>query len=508
MIEFIIIEDLEIPKTIHLNNNHDKIDEFIDNYIDKLLPNFLMSINREDSFRTHNIGIKYGNKLEDTGEFINKFILLAEFINNKVYKFTGKYNFYESNKVNFDLRLELRVKFYTTVDGKFDSGLELLKIKVKDSLLKVLKDSKCIWISDDQVIQLSKECYKDINKVENELRALINIVMIDIFGYEWKNLIIHNRINKTYKDSIKGYKEAVPTFEDVDDFLISLDARQLKTIMTSNITKEVLGRNSISLNNSVDLWESVFKDYLNDSFKDKWGEMCDLRNQIAHNKLIDSRFRDKVRKMCKEILDDIKDARDECIIMKSKDMKHSEYFIRYDGLLIQPINKKVRFQIIKDKIKDLFTSLNYSYGSNEFIKIEIWLDEISMDLNRNKPIKILCIQKKIECDGLDIECDDLGIERDDLKVPNFVIYNKIIDIYMCLDNTFIEGIRPKFQFEIIKNGNKLIECILAHNGYDLLTNLPDRLDILIEAETEESIEKLGSGWNDFVHKIYSEMQNL
>lgn len=84
-------------------------------------------------------------------------------------------------------------KMRELIEG-YDHFLERLKLSIKNTLIRDWY--KCVWIRDNQSLEVSKEVYSDIYMAENELRAFVSRVMIGYFGIEW-----HDRLEfyKFYK---------------------------------------------------------------------------------------------------------------------------------------------------------------------------------------------------------------------------------------------------------------------------------------------------------------------
>lgn len=188
----------------------------------------------------------------------------------------------------------------------YDLFLEKLKIFTKNELLKLWKSASCTWIRDDQSATLSHSLYIPFNRVENGLRAFITHVMIHKFGPLWWKKIATMKLKNKHNERKPGYCRVVHSFNNVDDFLLALDADELKEILELKVHKWVpqftdeieaavkssnagrlLALMSEQLQTTTSLWEDVFSIYFPKEFLRQWIDLCKNRNHIAHNKFID-----------------------------------------------------------------------------------------------------------------------------------------------------------------------------------------------------------------------------
>lgn len=66
---------------------------------------------------------------------------------------------------------------------QFNSEFHRVKIFTENSLRKDWE--KCIWLYDEQSIDFAEKLYGKMYRVENQLRSLINQIMITYVGIEW-----------------------------------------------------------------------------------------------------------------------------------------------------------------------------------------------------------------------------------------------------------------------------------------------------------------------------------
>lgn len=217
----------------------------------------------------------------------------------------------------------------------YDHKLEEIKLFIVNCWASILQaNSKCFWLEDTQSATLSSNLYPRIHVIENKLRTLILNVLIRNKGKNW---------DEDIKDSIiahknKPYKSEDDRFKHIDSLMLSLDMRdlakvlkhevkdfkledkadkimlQLGAIQHSTNLNECIKRvnklqDLISKNDTI-IKSSYWKDYFrhlfdvvhyNNTVKDQeavyrsnflenWNKLADLRNVIAHNKLIDYQF--------------------------------------------------------------------------------------------------------------------------------------------------------------------------------------------------------------------------
>lgn len=181
-----------------------------------------------------------------------------------------------------------------------------LKVILKKVVLKFMKEIH--WLEDTQNKYISAEIYLKIHETENKFRGLISEFMIKVYGINW----FKNKIKEDYLDSI--YKTAKwwltnPDFEEFKNIkfeLFNLQIKDLISILKSSHDKNYLygieenirlikEKSNLVLNDEAiiakTIWEKDdFEEILGDDFENKWNEFSNLRNVIAHNKVICQNF--------------------------------------------------------------------------------------------------------------------------------------------------------------------------------------------------------------------------
>ena len=196
----------------------------------------------------------------------------------------------------------------------YDHFLEKLKISIKNALIRDWY--KCVWIKDNQSLELSREVYSDIYMAENELRAFISRIMIEHFGIDWHDRPEFYKLKASIEENAVIIKRNVPNFNNIDVNLYTVTLEKLMdTVMTDiysdamqdspemqNLIKErIFATTQLDKMKSAldflknryvkkyNIWEKFFKPLIADSVK--WEELLTSfianRNHVAHNKLLD-----------------------------------------------------------------------------------------------------------------------------------------------------------------------------------------------------------------------------
>lgn len=196
----------------------------------------------------------------------------------------------------------------------YDHFLEKLKISIKNALIRDWY--KCVWIKDNQSLELSKEVYSDIYMAENELRAFISRIMIEHFGIEWHDRPEFYKLKASIEENAIIIKRNVPNFNNIDVNLYTVTLEKLMDTVKADIYSDVmldspemqkLIKERIFATTHLDkmqsaleflknryvkkynIWERFFKPLIVDPIR--WEELLSSfianRNHVAHNKLLD-----------------------------------------------------------------------------------------------------------------------------------------------------------------------------------------------------------------------------
>ena len=196
----------------------------------------------------------------------------------------------------------------------YDHFLEKLKINIKNALIRDWY--KCVWIKDNQSLELSREVYSDIYMAENELRAFISRIMIEHFGIDWHDRPEFYKLKASIEENAVIIKRNVPNFNNIDVNLYTVtleklmdtvmadiysDAMQDSPEMQKLIKERIFATTQLDKMQSAldflknryvkkyNIWEKFFKPLIADPVK--WEELLTSfianRNHVAHNKLLD-----------------------------------------------------------------------------------------------------------------------------------------------------------------------------------------------------------------------------
>lgn len=122
------------------------------------------------------------------GRIANEVFVVAA--NDVYYELVFTIDTYQYKKSRMKVSIERNQKIdiksgnYIFPEGEgYDIFLEQLKIVVKD----IFKNdwAVCSWITDEQSEQLCSHLYLDIFKVENEIRAFANKILVHHLGKDW-----------------------------------------------------------------------------------------------------------------------------------------------------------------------------------------------------------------------------------------------------------------------------------------------------------------------------------
>lgn len=78
--------------------------------------------------------------------------------------------------------------------------LEQLKIAIKDRLIRDW--NRCIWMTDEQSETLCTMIYPIVFETENEMRALVNKVLIHYIGVDWIKKIGMGKYDLSYENIV------------------------------------------------------------------------------------------------------------------------------------------------------------------------------------------------------------------------------------------------------------------------------------------------------------------
>lgn len=227
-----------------------------------------------------------------------------------------KYNLIEKKNKSF-INFELTLYFGEKLNDELILGLtkllrtNILKIKKGDTYLKIL------W--DDLAREYSIEAYPIINKLENLMRLFISKFMISNVGVDWFSTQIHDDIKKKRKNDDKN-NNVGQLYDDVFnlDFIDLADVifKPYRTMKIEDVDK-IIDDHSYDERKDIPIelirgiypqsnWDRHFKNIIDknitDSFiKKHWENLYNIRNSIAHNRLLDKQNLEELKRISNEL---------------------------------------------------------------------------------------------------------------------------------------------------------------------------------------------------------------
>lgn len=189
---------------------------------------------------------------------------------------------------------------------EYDMLLEQFKIAIKDRLISDW--NRCIWITDKQSEALSTMLYPKVFETENEMRALVNKVLIHYIGIDWIKKIGMEKYDLSCKKLIEDFRRISPQYEGVDDTFFSMTLEKMMEIVKKgkiyaenvvislddlNTLENYKDKSTYAMYGflldkrkvNVNIWEDIFKQYF-DFEQQVITDFIKNRNHIAHNKLL------------------------------------------------------------------------------------------------------------------------------------------------------------------------------------------------------------------------------
>lgn len=337
----------------------------------------------------------------------------------------------------------------------YDKNLEKIKLFSKNKLKEMMKAKrnkifKIIWLEDTQVLELSRNLYFKIHKVESLLRSFIDVSMIKNIGYNWWNEIVSDEIKFKYKKREGDYHFIEKDLNDIKTELFSIDVDDLIEILETKIRKLEIHNLTESYRTEIeealkkknkdkvfdlidkkfelelDIWDKYYKKYFPDTFKNDWKIFYKYRNHIAHNKLITFKNFEILKSKLEELEKIIQDAIDNFnyeTLPEDVKMEIEEDIKAFEE--IEEFNQKKHERYIKEVesgVEILFSNeieeRIEEFLSNELMKIEelFYLrNDIEIDINainfENDNVKILEVKSKINENSLEFFINNIDIDE-------------------------------------------------------------------------------------------------
>ena len=355
--------------------------------------------------------------------------------------------------------------------GEYDLQLEHMKIQLKDWLLKTW--DHCIWLTDDQVLELSAKLYSQIHRTENRVRQFTNSVMISLFGVSWWDNLVRPHLNNVWKKHQSRqaeYKRDVPKFKNVSDNLLGINTDDLWSILTLKLTKwnavydpkietAIRDRNSDrvfelvrqQMDVHVDLWSTYFSICFDPNFESEWSIFIKNRNHVAHNKSIDYSAFSKIYNNIQNVYDSVEEAERRFFDMNpSQEVKSDLYQMTYedsdeDGLE-EVIEESTGITVhsresIRDKFVEAVDYLRTSLEDAFYFRDDI-------------------VVKAVKAGTIDLK----GIEF--LSISSNILKETSITLQCCAEIDDERGGESKLVINLLINGAEVESCTATFTNGD------------------------------------------
>ncbi len=219
---------------------------------------------------------------------------------------------YQEDKVN----IFINIVYENCVESKKEQISEeqqnfMYKVKVAVSKAVSKYVNSINWIYDDQNGYMSQKLYLKVYELENKFRGLINEYMLKQFGEDWFVSKISTEFNSKSQEYGEWYSTKYKTLNYIKSELFNLQTRDLIGMLQEsyesdelskvgkpvNLIKNILkdSANKIIIKDILEietLWDRYFKEILGENIEVVWTEFSNMRNIIAHNKVIAMEFYD------------------------------------------------------------------------------------------------------------------------------------------------------------------------------------------------------------------------
>jgi len=459
-------------------------------------------------------------------------------LNKKTYKLN--YGYEIKNETSILLYFEIASEIKNEEIDEYDKELEGIKLFVKEAWIKKVKkrgrgcNYKVVWLEDTQSLMLSNSCYLKINLVENLLRKLINQIMIYRCGLNWREILLNSKIENKYLGRTGNYKQLVQGFQNVDDFLLSLDADDLTTIM--NYEQEFIDMRDLSIEfnklenkvgeedksypnakkienlfdkllknskrKSKSIWEIYFSDLfdvknryerygekspniIESKFREDWQKLCQYRNHVAHNKFIDYDFYKKLLNQIENISSQIFEAEKE-YQLQLDDMENT---IGYsDPLTGEHCDPK---ELVYRRDREMRIYNQVSWFVNDIIKTLSEQKEVSIQVKEG--FRYFSYELKDEIDSEFIKF----VESFKSKNEPVVVINARKNNDAKLQMGKCKNELTTYYVKFVVNDEVVFITEISHNGYEFCCE-----------GIEEEHPFVGGFWSDFRRKVISELEEL
>lgn len=254
--------------------------------------------------------------------------------------------------------------------------------------------------------------YIYIHNAENTLREFIMNFMITKIGSEWWEYnVTDSNINK----SNERKQNLFSVF--INEDIYNIDFKDLAEIIFKNPSQYKSKSDVLSAlrecttkedfekvrENAISNWDKYFNEYFDEDWSNKWNELANYRNRIAHNKLISYEMYGKIKKLSEDVVENIENAskkvdsfnytqKEICIIegetveVRGARQEASVRQLREFGIEMDDLNSAIKSLTVKNETfssADVVRSVNNKYIINEEINrhIGLLLSSLSHEFN-------------------------------------------------------------------------------------------------------------------------------
>lgn len=390
---------------------------------------------------------------------------------------------YEDDKVNIFVNIVYKnstIGAEENISEEQQNFMYKIKVAISKAVSKYVNSIN--WIYDDQNGYMSQKLYLKVYELENKFRGLINEYMLKQFGEDWFVSKISREFNNKSQDYGDWYNSRYKKLNYIKSELFNLQTRDLINMLKLSYENENLSQvdsqvNSIKniLRDNADkiinkevldektLWEQYFKQILGDDMEEIWAEFSDMRNIIAHNKVISIEFYDDMVSKIQELNTILEKSRESINIrMKSQEEKLVKKQIEeeYSELILSEIDFN-NYDDDDDVIDRIFNDgeLGHLYCvveekakelKNCYEELRDLLDEINLDYDE-------------EDDLLEFK-ERLLLVNDVLNDDNKTILSELINITNKVD--IIQEIANCLSGIINNKMNQVDKCIASISWSD------------------------------------------
>jgi len=374
---------------------------------------------------------------------------------------------------------------------------------------------KCVWIKDNQSLELSKEVYSDIYMAENELRAFISRIMIEHFGIEWHDRPEFYKLKASIEENAVIIKRNVPNFNNIDVNLYTVTLEKLMDTVKADIYSDAmvdspemqkLIKERIFATTHLDkmhsaleflknryvkkynIWERFFKPLIANPVR--WEELLTSfianRNHVAHNKLLDYMSKETMLSDTREFRTFIREA-----VIKFDEENCSEEVEETLQAIAeqQEYEQEARMEIIESesgvKIRDKKAILKLFQGT---------IDEIYTDA-----VNKIYFDEGIELVG---ESKLQDVTNEQLLFVLTGRSDKKLEIYGIIDIDDSEGAASAMQIRVYNTDENIINANIGYINGEAEYN-PEQtshMPVVIDLYDDSNVEIIKNAVDEFLEK--------